>query len=358
MRYVIVGAGAIGGTLASRLAQHGGTPPLVIARGDNAEAIRAHGLLLRSPDDEVRVDAPVATRPAEAELTTGDVLVFATKTHQLQSALTDWVDQPVRDAAGSVVGTAGELLPVLTALNGVEAERLALRYFRRVFGVCVWLPAVHLAPGEFTVRIAPVSGMFIVGRYGEANGETDDLDRLDPAAARDAELLETVRAEWERATFRVHVVDEVMPWKFRKLISNLGNAIQALMGSSGEASADIERELHTRARDEGLAVYAAAGIGIPSDDEEELWRGGVFNVRPVPGIDGPLGGSTWQSLARGSGSIETDYLNGEIVRLARVAGVPAPINEALQRLARQAAAQRRAPASVTPSELKRILLGG
>ncbi|AYG03793.1 ketopantoate reductase family protein [Gryllotalpicola protaetiae] len=349
MRYVIVGAGAIGGTLSARLAQHLETPPLVIARGDNAEAIRARGLLLRSPDDEVRVDAPVATDPREAELTTDDVLVFATKTHQVQSALLEWVDEPVRDAAGEVVGTAGELLPVLTALNGVESERLALRYFRRVFGVCVWLPAVHLAPGEFTVRIAPQSGVFIVGRYGLA-GEAD--------AAADALLLGTVQSDWERATFRVHVVDEVMPWKYRKLVSNLGNAVQALIGTGDEASSPTAGELYSLAREEGLAVYAAAGIGIPSDDDEERWRGGAFDVRPVTGADGPLGGSTWQSLARGSGSIETDYLNGEIVRLARLAGVPAPVNEGLQRLARQAAAEHRPPASVSPDELKRILLGG
>jgi 2-dehydropantoate 2-reductase len=349
MRYVIVGAGAIGGTLASRLAQHGSTPPLVIARGDNAEAIRARGLLLRSPDDEVRVDAPLATNAAGAELTIDDVLVFATKTHQLQAALLEWVDQPVRDAAGEVVGTAGELLPALTALNGVEAERLALRYFRRVYGVCVWLPAVHLAPGEFTVRIAPVSGLFIIGRYGLPGDEAD--------AAGDAELLEIVRADWERASFRIHLVDDVVAWKHRKLLGNLGNAIQALVGTVDEPSGSAGSELYALARQEGLAVYAAAGIGIPSDDEEELWRGGMFDVRPVPGVDGPLGGSSWQSLARGSGSIETDYLNGEIVRIARLAGVPAPINEGLQRLARHAAAERRAPGAITPAELKRLLLG-
>ncbi|GAA4182949.1 2-dehydropantoate 2-reductase N-terminal domain-containing protein [Gryllotalpicola kribbensis] len=346
MRYVIVGTGAIGGTLAARLAQHTSTPPLVVARGENAAAIRARGLVLRSPDDEVRVDAPVATSAAEAELTTDDVLVFATKTHHLQAALLEWVDRPVRDASGEVVGTAGELLPVLTALNGVEAERLALRYFRRVYGVCVWLPAVHLAPGEFTVRIAPVSGLFIIGRYGAPGDQ-----------AAEVELLEIIRSDWERASFRVHLVDDVLGWKHRKLLSNLGNAIQALVGTSGEASDPAADELYELAHREGLAVYAAAGIGIPTDDEEELWRGGIFDVRPVPGVDGPLGGSSWQSLARGSGSIETDYLNGEIVRIARSSGVSAPINEGLQRLARQAAAERRAPGSLTAAELRRLLVG-
>ncbi len=345
MRYVIVGAGSIGGTVAARLAQYDSQPPLVIARGDNAEAIRSNGLLLRSPDDEVRVDAPVVTAPEQAELTTDDVLVFATKTHQLPEALLGWVDQPVHDAAGEMVGVAGELLPAVTALNGVEAERLALRFFRRVYGACVWLPAVHLAPGEFSVRIAPVSGIFIIGRYGQPIDETD--------AAHDDTLLESLRSDWERATFRVHIVDEVMPWKYRKLLANLGNAVEALAGSRTEGVDDI----YAAAREEGLQTYAAAGIGIPSDDEEATWRADHFHIRPVAGADGPMGGSSWQSLMRGSGSIETDYLNGEIARIARSAGIAAPVNEALQRLARRAAAERRPVASLTTTELRAAVFG-
>jgi 2-dehydropantoate 2-reductase len=38
------------------------------------------------------------------------------------------------------------------------------------------------------------------------------------------------------------------------------------------------------------------------------------------------GGSTTQSLARGAGSVETDYLNGEIVLLGRLYAVPVPAN--------------------------------
>jgi 2-dehydropantoate 2-reductase len=348
MRYVIIGAGAIGGTLAARLAQHGATAPLVVARGANAEAITARGLSLSSPDEVTIVDAPVVTAPGDAELTTDDVLVFATKTHELQAALLEWVDQPVRDSTGMTVGTAGELLPALTALNGVEAERLAQRWFRRVFGVCVWLPAAHLAPGEFVVRIGPVSGMFVIGRYGPAASETD--------ASADQALLDAIRAEWERATFRVHLVDDVAPWKYRKLLRNLGNAVQALLGASESEGGRPDLEFYELARLEGLEVYAAAGIGIPSDEDEAVLRADVFQVRPVPGFDDmALGGSSWQSLARGDGSIETDYLNGEVVRLARSSGVTAPVNELLQRLARQAAARHDPPGSLSADELKAML---
>ena len=63
------------------------------------------------------------------------------------------------------------------------------------------------------------------------------------------------------------------------------------------------------------------------------------------------GGSSWQSLTRGTGSIEADYLNGEIVLLGREHGVPTPVNELLQRLANQFARERRAPGSITAGEL-------
>jgi 2-dehydropantoate 2-reductase len=63
------------------------------------------------------------------------------------------------------------------------------------------------------------------------------------------------------------------------------------------------------------------------------------------------GGSSWQSLTRGTGSIEADYLNGEIVLLGREFGVPTPVNEVLQRLANQAARERRTPGSLTADEV-------
>lgn len=347
-RYVIVGAGAIGGCLGGRIAQNAGAPPLLVARGANGEAIRAEGLLLRDPDRTERVRVPVAAGPDDAQLRTDDVLVLATKTQQLQAALMEWVDQPVHDAEGRRVGTAGELLPVLTALNGVESERMALRVFRRVYGVCVWVPAVHLRPGEVMISIAPLSGVFIVGRYGRPLG----------GAQADADLLESVRTDWQAAGFGMHVVDDVMAWKHRKLLANLGNAVQALLGSGGgDDLRAAASEAARSARAEALTVYDAAGITIPDDQAEADWRGDSFALRPIPGVEAAMGGSSWQSLERGTGSIETDYLNGEIVLLGRQFGVATPVNEALQQMARRAAAEGKGPGSAAPQELLAAIRG-
>jgi 2-dehydropantoate 2-reductase len=127
VRYVIVGAGSIGCALAARLAQHSPHPPVLVARGARADALRTDGVRLRTPDEDVRVHVDVVTGPDEADLRGDDVIVLATKTHQADEALRTWADAEVHDADGSVLGSASELLPVFTALNGVESERIASR---------------------------------------------------------------------------------------------------------------------------------------------------------------------------------------------------------------------------------------
>jgi 2-dehydropantoate 2-reductase len=335
MRYVIIGAGAIGGTLGGRLAQHSPQhPPLLIARGDHGAAIARDGLRLRTPDEDSTLRVDVATGPAAVRLSADDVLVVATKTQQARDALLQWVDAPVFDDAGSEIGIAGDVLPVLITTNGVAAERMALRLFERVFGVCVWLPAVHLVPGEVIVRMAPMSGTFIIGRYAA------------PEDAADRQLLSVIEADWTASSFTVRLVDDVMRWKYTKLLSNLGNAPQALIRSVESFDGVVEV-----LRAEAEVVLRDAGIEWAGEDEEAEWRG-EFAVRPVAGVPEELGGSSWQSIARGTGSIETDYLNGEIVYLARSRGGSAPLNQVVQRLARRASSSGVGVGSLTLAEFE------
>src|SRR6201992_4042668 len=204
-------AGTVGGLLA-----RAGSAPVLVARGRHGETLASTGLTLRTPDGIFHTPVTAVTGAEHLRLTSYDVLVFATKTQQVDAALQQWVDRPVH-GADRIIGTAGDLLPALTALNGVVAEEKALRYFRRVFGVCVWLPAVHLEPGEVIVRSWPVVGQFHIGRW-PASLST-------PA---DGQLLPRLAATWTAAGIRMRVVDDVAPWKYNKLLSNLANAVGAL----------------------------------------------------------------------------------------------------------------------------------
>src|SRR6185503_3463808 len=113
-------------------------------------------------------------------------------------------------------------------------------------------------------------------------------------------------------------------WKYRKLIMNLGNALEALCGPAARAG-----RLADLVKAEGEACLAAAGIDVASEAEDQARRGDRLAMRPVGG-ERRGGGSSWQSLRRRHGSIEADYLNGEIVLLGRLHGVPTPANALLQ----------------------------
>src|SRR3546814_8926181 len=78
MRFVVIGAGAIGGLVGGRLAHHG-HDVMLVARGAHHDAIRDHGLLIRSPEGEVRVPAPVVADVDAAGIGEGDVVLLAVK---------------------------------------------------------------------------------------------------------------------------------------------------------------------------------------------------------------------------------------------------------------------------------------
>jgi 2-dehydropantoate 2-reductase len=327
-RYVIVGAGAIGGAVGGRLHQAGRSVVLV-ARGEHLEVLRHDGLRLRTPDEDVRLQVPVVGGPDELELTADDVLVLATKTQQVDAALRTWADVEVH-GDGHVLGTAGSLLPALTALNGVAAESMALRYFTRVVGVCVWMPSVHLVPGEVIIRGGPRSGMLHLGSV---------------PPGRDHDLVASISADLVAGNFDAPRPADVMPWKYRKLISNLANGLQALIGPGG--SKDLASALEQEARD----VLGAAGIEVTPDADEAAARSAGFSMHHVPGVPDDVGGSTWQSLQRGTGNVETDYLNGEIARIAHGLGREAPLNARLASLVRQAADRGQQPGAVTAAQV-------
>lgn len=152
------------------------------------------------------------------------------------------------------------------------------------------------------------------------------------------------------ANFDVPLPDDVMAWKYRKLISNIGNVFQALVARNGDW-----RPLVANAEAEARRVLDAVGIRYVSEAEEAAARDAGFTMRPVPGVSESIGGSTWQSLQRATGNIETDYLNGEIVMIAHQAGLEAPINQRLAMLGRRAAASGAKPGDISAEQLADLL---
>ena len=319
MRFIVYGAGAIGG-LAGALMAESGADVVLIARGAHGEAMKQKGLTIRSAEGPRNVKVRVASSPGGVRIEPDDTVLMGMKSQHTAEAL-----EALREVAPPETAVA-------CLQNGVANERAALRYFQHVYAVCVMGPASHLEPGVVLQHSIPVPGMLDVGRYPAG---LDD---------RTAGMAVAFRA----ARFDSVERPDVMRWKYRKLIMNLGNAVQALF-AAGEAG-----DLMKRVAAEGEACLRAAGIDFASSDEDRERRADFLQIKPIEGY--PYGGgSTWQSLERGSGSVETDFLNGEIGLLGRLHGVPTPLCDRLQRLMADAAARKERPGHLSAADVEALL---
>ena len=318
MRIIIYGAGAIGGAVGGLLALSG-TPVILIGRSNNVNAIRGHGLKLLTPTSTSIVKIPAVTSPREIEFGPADIVFLCVKSQD--------TEQAVRDLSAIVKD-----IPVFCFQNGVRNEEIVSKYYPRVYGVMVKAGAVFIRDGEVESRGNP-PGRFVLGRYPEG---TDAL-------------LASVAARLRNAGYEVEVTPEIMPHKYGKLLENLANAVGAITNAAGSEN----NRIALAAQDEGKEILARAGIRwVPA---KEATRRPPTNLVPP---DEPFGrplGSTWQSLVRNQGTVETEFLNGEIVRLAAKLNLKAPVNEALVRITQEMAANHEKPGKYTPAELLKIL---
>jgi 2-dehydropantoate 2-reductase len=317
VRFVVFGAGAIGGLVGARLWANGHSVVLV-ARGPHLEAIRAYGLRVDAPDGTTVDRLPATDDVQTLGLTTDDVVLLTTKSQHTAAAL---------DALAGAPTT----IPIACVQNGVNNERMALRRFANVYGVCVMCPATHLEAGIVQAHWAPVHGILDIGRSPDG---IDDTARSVASALGGAGFLSEPRPDIGR-------------WKYAKLLLNLGNALEAICGPGSRTSPVV-----TRAREEGVACLQAARIAHASETEDAARRADLGS-RPTGAQ--ARGGSSWQSLRRQTGNVEADYLNGEVVLLGRLHGVPTPVNETLQQLANELARARALPGAMREADLARLV---
>ncbi len=318
MKYVVYGAGAVGGVIGGHL-HLAGLDVTLVARGAHLTAIRRDGLLLDTGDGRHRIDAPATDTAADVDWSPDTVVLLAVKSHQAHDALADLRRHAPDDVA------------IVCATNGIATETAALRLFARTYAVCVMLPSTHLEPGVVVAGCHPTPAILDIGAIPHGTDGTTAAVAADLAAAR----IESV----ER--------DDIMAWKRRKLLMNLGNGVDASF-ARGEAA----EELAERAEAEGERVLVAAGLSYVTAAEDRERRGSILRRRTDLER---RGGSTWQSLSRGTGDSEIDYLAGEVVLLGRLHDVPTPVNEAVVAATRALAYAGAEPRSLDAAEVLRAL---
>src|SRR3712207_1654843 len=121
------------------------------------------------------------------------------------------------------------------------------------------LPATHLEPGVVIQKSHPTPGILDIGRVPTGTDE----------------LTDAVAGDLRRAGSESVPRPDIMAWKHRKLLMNLGNGVAAVC-QPGEAA----DQLQERVRAEGEAVLAAAGVAVISAEADRERRGDVLQPRP------------------------------------------------------------------------------
>jgi 2-dehydropantoate 2-reductase len=315
----IVGAGAIGGLVGTRLAAAGHARVSALARGATLEALRRHGWRLETEDGPVGGPLHAAAADAAA-LGPQDLVVIAVKGPALAA---------VARGIGPLLGPDTIVLP---AMNGVpwwfcegvpgfpagplrsvdpDGAIAAAIPLRQVLGCVVHASAAVREPGRVEHRIG--RGL-IVG---------------EPRAGRDADGGRTGRVVdlLAQAGFEATRADDVRRDIWYKLWGNLTmNPVSALTGATSDRMLEdpLVRAFCSAAMQEAAALGARIGCPIaqsPEDRHEVTLRLGAFRT------------SMLQDVEAGR-PIELDSIVGAVVEIGRRLGEPMPHVEALFGLAR------------------------
>lgn len=295
MRVMMMGSGGVGGFVGAGLFDTGHDVTFV-ARGAHLEAIREHGLCMLSEDGSRRFLAVDAVeRPADAGATF-DLVVFAVKAYDTQSA------------AELLVPAVGDETAVLTLQNGIDSVPMLSSVLgtEHVIGGATWLTAHIAGPGVIEYQDALVRAAI-----GEPAGGVSDR-------------VETIAEALRGCGIETEVSDDITRILWSKIVllsvhGGMSAACQLPLGDilSTEGMEDVYRLMFN----EAASVGRALGVDLPQSTSDDL----VALLQSAPA-------DNTTSLQVDFGHqrrVELEYLTGAVVRRGREAGVPTPALEAI-----------------------------
>jgi 2-dehydropantoate 2-reductase len=326
-RIIIYGAGAIGSVLGGHLFRHGYAVKL-LGNAEHMRAIKKHGLKLVTAEKTYVLPIPVAESASElAPFRKDDFVLLCPKSQHTLKCLGQ-----LKNAG------APNTIPVFCCQNSILNESIATRVFNRIYGVMLFVDAIFLSPGEV---INPVTGRYGFIEIGCYPHGSDSLCK---------EIARALR----RSGFSAIVTENVMKSKGAKCLLNLSNALHAITTGKGDLN-KFERELHR----EAIRVWSFAGI-----ESEDLrifkkrchkYSGKPKTPEGYENLSRQASISSWQSLARRTGNIESEQLNGDVVTLGRLLGIETPYNHLLWHIADGMARNKEKPGKYTADELTRMV---
>jgi 2-dehydropantoate 2-reductase len=293
MRIAAIGAGGVGGYFGARL-QQGGHDVSFLARGRHLAALKKDGLTVNSPHGSANLKVKAFERPEE--IGPVDVVMFAVKLWDTESAA-----QSIRP----LLAGGGKVIPFQ---NGVESIDRLREFFpaEAVMGGSAYIASRIARPG-----VIEHIGQMARLQFGPVlPGQRPAAERFLAAckeAKINAELADDMaRANWEKFVFLVA----------------LSSATVAARAPLGVVRADPDlRWLFEQAMRETWNVGRARGVKLADDFIE-------VRMKFAETLPAEMKASMLHDLEAG-GRLEAPWLCGAVARMAREAGIDAPVNRAV-----------------------------
>jgi 2-dehydropantoate 2-reductase len=302
MRYLVMGAGALGSVFGGLL-QHDGQSVAFIGRGAHFDHLTTRGLAIEGIWGKFRV-GPVASPSVSAGAY--DVILLCVKSFDTQ------------EACRRVKGLLAPQGLVVSVQNGLGNLEIIAREFgpERTVGARVIFGAQIIRPG--VVRVTVYAEPVLVG----------PLVPNHPQAS-----LAQVAADLDRAGIPTRQVDDIMTHLWGKVLYNCAlNPLGTILGVPYGALGDHPqiRGFMRRIIEEIYQVAGAKGIPLGHADAATYFNFFIDNLVPATADHRP---SMWQDLQAGRRT-EIEALNGAICRYGEAFGVATPYNDAVSRLVR------------------------
>ncbi len=310
MRFLVWGAGAIGGTMGAYLARAGHDVTFVDNVGEHVDAMNRDGLRITGPIDEFVV--PAAAYVPQSLQGTWDTVMLATKAHHTEAAVRALMPHLTHNGA------------VVSVQNGLNEIAIAATVGKaRTVGAFVNFGADYLAPGV----------IHYAGRGAVVIGEIDGAE---------SERVTAIRNAWLAFDARAIVTPNIWGYLWGK---EAYGAMLFATALTNESIADalampVYRALYVALAREILAVATARGVrpesfdgfspaaylpdALPGAAEESLDLLVAHNRRSAKTHSG-----IWRDLALRKRPTEVDAQLGIVVTLGQEAGVPTPLTARL-----------------------------
>ncbi|HYH66293.1 MAG TPA: 2-dehydropantoate 2-reductase [Urbifossiella sp.] len=311
MRFLVVGAGAVGGYFGGRLLEAGRDVTFLV-RPARAEQLAATGLVITSPAGDVTVPSPPTVLAAGVRAPF-DVVLLSCKAYDLDGAM---------DAVAPAVGPGTAVIPLLNGMQHLDALDARFGPGRVLGGSCFISAKVNDAG-----RIAHVSDPHRLVFGERAGGRSGRVDAI--AAAMAGAKFEAVASD--------DVVQEM--WEKWTFLAALAGVTCLTRAAVGDVVAAGGSDLVLALLDECRAVAAAAGHA----PRPGPWEAAVRRLtHPRSVVTASMLGDVERR-----GRTEADHVLGDLLRRR---GAPAAGDRSLLRVAYTAvkAAEARAARESAP----------